>query len=430
MLRLFARVVVFCHLLMGWSVVQAQLTIEITRAVDRPVPIAVVPFGQTRSMPQNIAAIVAADLRHSGRFDPLPPEAYTDRPTNFGEVKFETWQALQTDYLVIGRISVTGGQYWVKFQLAEVFGAQRLLDLSFKVNRRELRRLAHQISDLVYEKITGERGVFTTRIAYISSKQQLDSIRYSLIVADIDGHNSKVVLRSNQPLMSPSWSPDGERVAYVSFEDRKSQVVVQNVYRGSRRVITSEPGINGAPVWSPDGQRLALTLSRDGNPEIYIYELQNGLLTRLTRNNAIDTEPAWAPDGSTIVFTSDRGGEPQLYRIGFSGEQAERITFEGSYNAAPSFSPDGRYLAMVHGDQSGDFRVAVMNMRNNQLRSLTDGLLDESPSFAPNGQMIVYAASRGGQGVLAAVSVDGRIHYRLASRGGNVRDPAWSPYLR
>ncbi len=430
MLRLFARVVFFCHLLMGWSVVQAQLTIEITRAVDRPVPIAVVPFGQTRSMPQNIAAIVAADLRHSGRFNPLPPEAYTDRPTSFGEVNFETWQALQTDYLVIGRISVTGGQYWVKFQLAEVFGAQRLLDLSFKVNRRELRRLAHQISDLVYEKITGERGVFTTRIAYISSKQQLDSIRYSLIVADIDGHNSKVVLRSNQPLMSPSWSPDGERVAYVSFEDRKSQVVVQNVYRGSRRVITSEPGINGAPVWSPDGQRLALTLSRDGNPEIYIYELQNGLLTRLTRNNAIDTEPAWAPDGSTIVFTSDRGGEPQLYRIGFSGEQAERITFEGSYNAAPSFSPDGRYLAMVHGDQSGDFRVAVMNMRNNQLRSLTDGLLDESPSFAPNGQMIVYAASRGGQGVLAAVSVDGRIHYRLASRGGNVRDPAWSPYLR
>jgi TolB protein len=419
---------------LGWLIccntAAAQLTIDITRGVDRPLPIAIVPFGTTSAVPVNIAAIVSADLQRSGRLEPLPSQAYTDRPTNFDEIDFETWRALGMDYLVVGRVSATGGEYFVKFQLADVLQGSRLIDLSFKVRGDQLRRLAHQISDLVYEKITGERGPFSTRIAYVTASATAGENTYALVVADIDGYNPQVVLRSKEPIMSPVWSPDGESLAYVSFEDRKSQVIVQNIFRGSRRVVSAEPGINGAPAWSPDGQRLALTLSRDGDPEIYIHELSTGVLTRLTSNSAIDTEPAWAPDGRSIVFTSDRGGEPQLYRVGFDGGSPERLTYEGSYNAGASFSPDGQYLAMIHRTDGGEFRIAVMDMRDNQLRLLTDGRLDESPSFAPNGRMIVYATTRGSQGVLAAVSVDGRVHQNLVSRGANVRDPAWSPYVR
>ncbi len=415
---------------MAWSVSRAQLTIDITRGVSRPLPIVVVPFGKTSPIPHDVAAIVAADLRRSSRFQPLPPEAYTDRPTNFSEINFETWRNLRMDHVVVGRVGSAGtGQYVVKFQLAEVFSGNQLLDLSFKVSGNELRRLAHQISDLVYEKITGANGFFSTRIAYVSVNPRAAS-PFSLVVSDIDGYNPKLVLRSKRPVMSPAWAPDGDRLAYVTFENRRAQIVVQDVYRGSRRIVSTEPGINGAPAWSPDGGRLAITLSRDGDPEIYIFELRNSMLTRVTNNSAIDTEPTWSSDGRSLVFTSDRGGSPQLYRKSLGSGRAERITFEGDYNAAPRFSPDGRYLAMVHRGEEGSFRVAVMNMSNGRIRVLSNGAEDESPSFAPNSRLIVYASNQGGRGSLAAVSVDGKERYRLASQGDNVRDPDWSPYLR
>lgn len=408
---------------------RAQLVIEITKGIEGAIPIAVVPFGAQTALPEDIAAIVSADLQRSGRFDPLRSQSYLDRPTTYGEINFTNWRALTADYIVVGRVEPAVGGYRVQFELAEVFQGNQLLGLSFDVNESDLRRAAHRLSDLIYEKITGERGAFSTRIAYVLAERQIDRESYSLIVADADGYDPRVVLRSSEPVMSPAWSPDGSRLAYVSFEGRRAQIVVQDLYSGNRQIIADYPGINGAPAWSPDGRYLALTLSKDGNPEIYLYSLGRGGLARLTNTQAIDTEAAWAPDGSYIVFTSDRGGGPQLYRVDISGERPLRITFEGDYNADPAPSPDGRHLAMVHRRQ-GRFHIAVMDQQTNQLRILTDGGLDESPSFAPNGRMIIYATTQGGRGVLAAVSVDGRVQQSLVSQSGDVREPAWSPYLR
>lgn len=422
--------ILFLSLIMG--VAHAQLTIEITKGMERALPIAVVPFGWQGAggPPENIAAIVSADLQRSGRFDSLSPQEYVNRPTEFGQINFPNWRALQVDYLLVGQIRPQGDRYVVEFQLADVIQQSQLLGFSFDVRPDELRRLAHHISDLVYERITGERGAFNTRIAYVTVTRRPEGSSYALIVADADGHDPQVVLRSPLPVMSPAWSPDGSKLAYVSFEDRKSQIFVQDVYSGARFSVANFPGINGAPAWSPDGQRLALTLSKDGNPEIYIYDLiSRNLTTRLTNNRAIDTEPVWSPDGNFVIFTSDRGGSPQLYRVDLRGERPERLTFEGDYNAAADFSPDGRSLAMVH-RAGGRFHVAVMDLNTRQIRVLTKGGLDESPSFAPNGSMIIYAISQGVQEILSTVSVDGRVQQNLISRDSDVREPAWSPYSR
>jgi TolB protein len=317
----------------------------------------------------------------------------------------------------------------VQFQLVDVLQGTQTMGYTFSVGADELRRLAHRISDLVYERLTGERGAFDTRIAYIKAAGQPGSTSYTLVVADSDGDEPQVILRSTEPLMSPAWSPDGDRLAYVSFENRKSEIIVQDVFTGERSTVASYPGINGAPAWSPDGRKLALTLSKDGSPSIYVHDLGTGSLSRLTHGNAIDTEPAWWPDGRSIVFTSDRGGSPQLYRIDANGGQPARQTFDGNYNARASVSPDGQYVAMVH--RSGNkFTISVMNAQTREARIVTEGSLDESPSFAPNGRMIIYATSRGGRGVLKAVSVDGRVEQSLVSRDSDVRDPAWSPYMR
>ena len=429
MLKLFIKILLLCQLaLIAGMALAEELTIEVTKGVESAIPITIVPFVSQGAAPEDMAAIISADLRRSGRFT-LRSDPSQSSVGELGQMNFDGLRNLPVDDVVVGQVAPAGGDYQVRFQLGEVAQGGNLLEKSFTVPRGELRRLAHHISDLIYEKLTGEPGAFNTRIAYVTATQQNDKTVYNLVVADVDGYNPHTVLTSGEPILSPAWSPDGERLAYVSFEGHKMQVVVQDVYTGNRRTVSSFPGINGAPAWSPDGQRLALSLSKDGNPEIYVLTLSNGSLSRLTNDSAIDTEPVWSPDGNSIIFTSDRGGSPQLYWVGLGGEQPERLTFDGNYNAAPALSPDGRSLALVH-RQSDRFHIAIMDLQTRQLRILTEGGLDESPSFAPNGRMIIYSTGQGDREVLAAVSVDGRVHQNLGLAGRNVREPAWSPLNR
>jgi len=411
--------------------VHAALTIEITQGMEGAIPIAVVPFGwrgTAAAAPENIAAIVAADLNRSGRFESLPDRDLVAHPATAEQVKFQNWRMLNVDNLVIGQLEKTAaGQYSVQYELFDVFRGKRLTGSTFAVAARDLRRVAHHISDMIYETLTGERGAFNTQIAYVTSSGSSKNKTYTLLVADSDGYNPQTILTSKQPLMSPSWSPDGRQIAYVSFENKTAEIYIQEVLTGTRRKLASFKGINGAPSWSPDGRKLALTLSRDGNPEIYVMTIEGGDLRRLTHTAAIDTEPVWAPDGNSIVFTSDRGGSAQLYRIASNGGSVQRLTFEGKYNAGADISPDGRKLAMVHGE-GGRYRIAVLDLDTGLYRILTDGSLDESPSFSPNGSMIIYATGAGNREVLSAVSVDGRFRQRLSLQAGNVREPVWSPF--
>lgn len=429
-MKILYRISLLLLLLCGGSV-QAALTIEITQGVEGALPIAVVPFGwsgDTGTAPENIAAIISADLSRSGRFEPLPDSDLVAHPTDAAQVLFHNWRMVNVDNLVIGKIIQSGaGQYTVEFQLFDILRGKQLASYSLPAGRQDMRRVAHHIADLIYEELTGERGAFNTRVAYITTSGTISNRSYTLVVADSDGYDPQTILTSKQPLMSPSWSPDGAQVAYVSFEKKTAEIYLQNVATGSRRKLASFKGINGAPRWSPDGRRLALTLSRDGNPEIYTMDVKSGALARLTTNSAIDTEPTWSPDGSSIVFTSSRGGSPQLYRISSAGGKAQRLTFDGKYNADADFSPDGRKLAMVHGE-SGHYRIAVLDLESGALRVLTDGRQDESPSFSPNGSIIIYATGEGNREVLAAVSVDGRFRQRLSLQAGNVREPSWSPF--
>ena len=417
------------------SLVHAVLTIEITQGSEGAQPIAVIPFEWVGkgNRPSSLKNIIVADLQRSGQFSSLADKDLISQPHDGKDVNYQTWRALNVGYIVVGKIlSLADGSFQVQFQLLDVFKGKQLAGYSIRSLNSGLRRTAHHISDIIYKTITGEEGAFNTHISYITvTLDKENKKQYRLAIADADGYNEKIIYSSSQPLMSPSWSPDGTRLAYVSFLSGRPEIYIQNIFSAKRTKIASFKGLNNAPRWSPDGKHLALTLSKDGNPEIYILNVNSRKLTRITRSYAIDTEPEWLPNSKGLIFTSDRGGSPQLYEIKLKRyrvtSRAQRLTFEGNYNSRPAISVDGRYVAMVHRAQ-GKFRIAVLERATQNFRVLTNGSLDESPSFAPNGRMIIYATEEKFRGILFAVSVDGRARQRLSFKKGDVREPVWSPY--
>jgi TolB protein len=416
-----------------WSLAHAQLTVQITQGVSDPIPVAVVPFGWSAEGPAawDVADTIRADLERSGRFKALPRTDMLEFPHAAGEVDAANWRLLKVDYVVVGRLMPTAdGRYDVQYELVNTLTGQRLLGEALPAGRDALKLASHKAADSIFEKILGIPGAFATRIAYVAVDGPPASRRYRLIVADSDGASPRVVMQSGQPVMSPTWSPDGRNLAYVSFEGGASSVYVQDLASGQRVRVSARAGINGAPAFSPDGTRLALALSRrDGNVDVYTLVLATQELKRLTDSPAIDTEPAWSPDGSRLYFTSDRGGSPQVYLIPAGGGGVQRVTFEGSYNARPRVAADGKTLAVVTLDR-GAYRIGVVDLARRGIRVLTNGRQDESPSFAPNGAMLIYATREGPRGVLATVSVDGSVQQRLAGEEGDIREPAWSPFLR
>ena len=418
-------------LLLASGLAQAELQIEITQGVDKAVPIAVVPFAWQGpgTPPLDVAAIVAADLARSGRFAPLDRKDMLQRPTTAAAVNFGDWRIQGSDDLVIGQVLQSGpDQYEIVFQVFDVLRGEQLLGYRQPTTAADFRRSSHRVADLIYERLTGVRGVFNTRIAYVTVVRAAGHSNFRLIVADADGENPRIMLEAPEPIMSPAWSPDGRKIAYVSFESRRSEIYIQDLRSGVRKRVSARPGVNGAPAWSPDGQRLAVSLSRqDGNLDIYTLDINTQVLTRLTTGSAIDTEPAWSLDGQQIYYTSDATGGPQVYRVPAEGGTAQRVTFEGTYNARPRVAPDGKQLAVVHNDR-GNYRIAVVDLARSTTQVLSDGRLDESPSYAPNGEVLIYATREGSRGVLATVSADGRIKQRISAVEGDVREPAWSPF--
>ncbi len=428
---------IFCFGLLLWgSLAQARLEITVAGGAEGALPIAVADFAWQGegTPPENIAAIIRADLARSGRFAPLSDDKLVAQVRPGQKIDFSRWKETGSDHLVIGQVQQQGTGYTANFQLFDLLRGEQVTGYSIPFSTIQARRVAHKISDILYEQLTGEPGAFATHVAYVTVDRRANkTASYKLSIADADGFNEQVILTSKQPLLSPAWSPDGQRMAYVSFEQGRSEVYVQDIASGKRDAVAKFKGLNSAPAWSPDGSRLALTLSKEGNPDIYVLHLQDRRLVRITRSYAIDTEANWSPDGKSLIFTSDRGGRPQIYRVGVGRGGPEgrpqRITFEGRYNARAAFSPDGKRITMVHGN-GGTFRIAVLDLATNNLRVLTQSRLDESPSFAANGSMIIFATEVNGRGVLEAVSVDGRAHQRLGLRSGDVREPAWSPYFQ
>jgi TolB protein len=405
------------------------IEIEITQGGESAIPIAVVPFGWQGQgdPPEDIAAIVSADLQRSGNFSPLNRDDLIARPVSGDRPRYANWRLAGAEFLLIGALINAGDNYTVEFQLFDVSQQSILSAFNFKVTNQTLRNAAHQIADEVHEEILGIRGAFNTQIAFVSVEGKAFNKTYKLQLADADGENPQSMLTSPRPILSPSWAPDGVRIAYVSFENRqRSAIYIQDREKGSRTKVISEAGINGAPSWSPDGERLAVTLSYEGNPDIYILNIADGQFRRITNNPTIDTEAVWI-DNDTLVFTSDRSGGPQLYEIPARGGRAERITFEGNYNASATVSPNGRNVAFVHASNGG-YQIGLLERESGLFQVLTDGVLDESPSFAPNGQMVIYATEKDGRGTLGAVSIDGSVSQSLTLDTGAVREPAWSPF--
>ena len=411
----------------------AQLVVEITKGQAEAIPIAIVPFGSpgAATAPFDVAQLVSSDLARSGRFNTTDRKDMVEQPHTGPAISFDDWRRLNNDYIVVGQVqSVDPDHFNISFELYNVLTRQRMLDYQFTANKPGLRLASHQVADMVFQKILGIRGAFATRIAYISVLGTVPHRQYRLIVADADGENPHVVMQSNEPLMSPAWSPDGQSLAYVSFEERLPSVYVQFLPTGERKRVSARAGVNQAPAWSPDGKKLALTLStRDGNLDVYVLDLATQALTRITDDPGIDTEPQWSKDGQTIYFTSDRAGGPQIYRVGIrSGDKPQRLTFQGSYNARPRVSPDESQLAFVT-QEDGGYRIATMDLHGHgEVQVLTKGHFDVSPSYAPNGAEIIYATRDRGRGVLALVSADGRVQERLVSSEGELQEPAWAPF--
>jgi TolB protein len=402
---------------------RAQLTIEIIGGGGTTVPIAIVPFAGEANYPYPLTGIVGADLARSGLFKLIDPAGVNPRPARADDVRFGEWTARGADAVVVGSVTPQAdGRVEVRFFLLDAVKQTQLAGFSYVVAPSQFRPTAHKIADIIYEKLTGDAGVFSTRIAYIAKQGS----RYELLVADSDGYNPQVIVTSNEPLLSPVWSPEGTRIAYVSLENKKPIIYVQSLATGQRQVLANFRGSNSAPAWAPDGSRLAVTLSRDGGSQLYLINADGSGVQRLMSSAAIDTEANFAPDGKSILFTSDRGGSPQIYRLTLGGGAVERMTFEGSYNVSPRHLPDGKGFVFVRRD-GGRFNVAIEDFATRQVQVLTQGTIDESPSVAPNGKLILYASANGGRGILAAVSSDGRVKQRLTAAASDVREPAWGP---
>lgn len=426
--RLLLLFVVFCS-----NFANAQLNIVITQGVDNPVPIAVVPFEWEGFglLNENVDEVISNNLRNTGEFAPVDPNNMLSQPHEQDEVFFRDWRFLGSDYLLVGKISRNENSQLiqVQYEFFDVLREERLFGEVITGNESQLRDIAHKISDLVFEEVTGVRGAFSTKILYVTEDQSRP-FPYRLEMADADGGRPQVLWEGEEPIMSPSWSPDGSQIAYVSFETGRSQIFIQDVSTGVREQLTNFTGINSSPVFSPDGNRLAMVSSKDGNPDIYVMDLRTRGMQRITNHFAIDTEPSWTPDGSSLVFTSERSNSPQIYQVDLETRWEERLTFEGNYNARARMLSDGNNMILVHRyDNNDDFHISVLNLERGTIRILTQTQLDESPSIAPNASMVIYASKAGNRGILNAVSIDGRVKFQIPSAQGNVREPAWSPFL-
>lgn len=402
----------------------AQFRVEVTGVGLTQLPIAIAPFRGEADAPQKIAAIVQADLERSGQFRAVDAAGAVLDETSRPDVS--PWRQKSADALAAGSVTrLADGRWDVRYRLWDVVKGQDLGGQSYAVAAADLRLAAHRIADAIYERLTGDKGVFSTRIAYVTKAGN----RYNLWVADADGENAQSALASPEPIISPAWSANGGQLAYVSFESRKPVVYVHDVASGSRRLVANFRGSNSAPAWSPDGRTLAVTLTRDGGSQLYTIPASGGEPRRLTQSGSIDTEPQYSSDGRSIYFVSDRGGAPQIYRMPASGGEPQRVTFTGGYNISPALSPDGRWLAYIS-RISGAFKLQVMELASGNVQSLTDTTADESPSFAPNGRLIVYATRQGGREALMTTTLDGKIKARLAGQGGDIREPDWGPFQR
>jgi TolB protein len=408
------------------SQARAQLTIEIVGGGANQIPIAILPFQNENGLQTPLTSVINADLQRSGRFRLIEPGRPNPIPTEPSQVNFAEWRGRAADAIAIGGVTQSAdGRYEVRFRLLDVSKGEQLAGLAYTATAAQLRMTAHKIADVIYEKLTGDKGVFATRIAYVVKQGP----RYELQVADADGFNAVPVLISNEPILSPTWSPDGNRLAYVSMQNKKPVVYVQRLDQRKQDAVANFRGSNSAPAWSPDGKQLAVVLSREGGSQIFLMGADGSNPKRLASSASIDTEPVFSPDGKFIYFTSDRGGSPQIYRMGAGGGDAQRVTFEGGYNVSPRISADGKSLVYI-AREGGRFQVAILDLQSRQRQILTDTARDESPSFAPNGKMILYATEVGGRGMLAAVSSDGRVKQRLSIQAADVREPAWGPFVQ